>query len=138
MITPYITFNGNCKDALEFYKRVFQSEVKMLLPYGDYIPDGISEPPENLSEWVVHAEMQICGTNFWFADEVQPPTQGNMVKLTAVVPAAKEAQSYFDLLKEGGIITLPPTKTFYSAFHAGVTDKYGVGWNVVAEEAPGQ
>lgn len=137
MVTPYIIFNGNCKNALEFYKNAFQSEVKMSLPYGDYIPDGISEPPENLSEWILHAEMQICGTNFWFADEVQPLTQGNMVKLTAVVPTAIEAQGYFDLLKEGGIITLPSTKTFYSAFHAAVTDKYGVCWNIVAEEAPG-
>ncbi|GHU49823.1 hypothetical protein FACS1894127_3960 [Clostridia bacterium] len=42
----------------------------------------------------------------------------------------------FDALCVGGKITLPPTETFYSVFHAAVTDKFGVSWNVVAEETP--
>jgi PhnB protein len=35
-------------------------------------------------------------------------------------------------------ITLQPIETFYSVFHAAVTDKFGVNRNVVAEEAPAQ
>jgi PhnB protein len=33
-------------------------------------------------------------------------------------------------------VVLSPTETYYSVFHAAVTDKFGVNWNVVAEEAP--
>ncbi len=35
-----------------------------------------------------------------------------------------------------GEVTLPPTETFYSTFHAGLTDKFGIAWDIVAEEVP--
>lgn len=138
MVTPYLVFNGNCKKAMEFYKNVFQCEEPRILPYGDYVPEGIEMPPEGLSNWVMHAEMTVCGTNFWFADEVQNAARGSTVRLTVTVPDAENGRTYFARLKEGGLVTLPPTETFYSTFHAAVTDFYGINWNIVAEEAPKQ
>ncbi len=82
--------------------------------------------------------MEICGTNFWFADEVQLGARGSMIKLAAIVPTAKQANGIFKRLSDGGNITLPPVETFYSAFHAALTDKFGIGWNIVAEEPPGR
>lgn len=137
MVTPYITFSGNCSNALDFYRTAFHTEIEMSYPYGDYVPECVSVAPPNLKDWVMHAEMQICGTVFWFADEVaEPVAKGSMVKLTVKVSTAKEAQRIFDALSSDAHITLPPTETFYSTFHAGLTDRFGVGWNIVAEEAP--
>lgn len=136
MVTPYLVFNGNCNEVLEFYKTVFISEVRLLMPYGEYVPEGFETPPSDLSSWILHAEMQICGTNFWFADEISISAKGNIVRLSATVPTQKEALEIFDRLKEFGDITLPPTETFYSTFHAALTDKFGIDWNIVAEEAP--
>jgi PhnB protein len=138
MVTPYITFNGNCKEAMSFYQAIFNTEIKTSIPYGEYVPEGIETPPDNLSDWVMHAEMEICGTNFWFADETQPVSCGNMIKLTATVPSAKIGQKYFDLLKLDGNIKLPPTETYYSNFHTAVIDKYGICWNIVSQEKPAQ
>lgn len=139
MVTPYITFSGECRVALEFYQFVFDSTAPKSLPYGDYVPEGITAIPSNLKDWILHAEMQICGTDFWFADEIsEPVTKGNMVKLSAKVATSKEAQIIFDRLNVDAHITLPPTVTFYSTFHAGITDKYSVSWNIVAEESPNQ
>ncbi|MDO5837128.1 MAG: VOC family protein [Methanobacterium sp.] len=139
MVTPYITFAGNCSEALELYKNAFNSTIKMQQPYGDYIPEGIETPPEDLKNWILHAEMEICGTPFWFADEVAEPVEkGNMVKLTAQVASAEEAQRIFDMLNQDAHITLPPTETFYSTFHAGLVDMFGISWNIVALEAPSQ
>lgn len=136
MVKPYLVFNGNCKEVLELYKKVFESEVGMSMPYGEYVPDGVKMLPSDLSTWVLHAEMQICGTTFWFADEIGGSEKGNIVRLTATVPTHIEAQKIFNELKENGEITLPPTETFYSTFHAALIDKFGVAWNIVAEEAP--
>jgi PhnB protein len=136
MVTPYLTFNGKCKDALNFYRAVFDCGEPKVLPYGDYMPEGSKTPPELLRDWVMHGEMVICGTNVWFADEAEPPVIGNSIRLSATVPTGKGAASIFDALCAGGVVTLPPTETFYSVFHASVTDKFGVNWNVVAEEAP--
>lgn len=135
MVMPYIVFKGNCKEALEFYEVVFDSKAKVM-EYGEYVPVGYYAPPENLSEWVLHGEMEICGTNFWFADEVHPVTVGNMVRLTIKVPTKEEARRIFEMLSNDGCVTLEPVETFYSSFHGALTDKFEVNWNVVAEEGP--
>ncbi|MCL2663456.1 MAG: VOC family protein [Oscillospiraceae bacterium] len=135
MITPYITFNGQCKEAIAFYRSIFTCEDPKILPYGDYMPEGSKTPPELLREWVMHGEMVINGTNVWFADEALPVTTGDSIKLSATVKTGKEAKEIFGALSVDGNITLPPTETFYSVFHGAVIDKFGVSWNVVAEEA---
>ncbi len=136
MITPYLVFNGACKDALEFYRAVFHCDEPRVLPYGDYMPEGSKTPPELLRDWVMHAEMGICGTNVWFADEAIPVPIGNNIRLSATVPSREKAVAIFDALCVDGKVTLPPTTTFYSVFHAAVTDKLGINWNIIAEEAP--
>lgn len=139
MVTPYITFFGSCREALAFYSSVFGSSVSMSQPYGEYVPEGISEPPADLRDFILHAEMEICGTKFWFADEVtEPVTKGSMVKLTATVPTKADAQKIYGRMNENATITLPPTETFYCNFHAGLVDQFGVCWNIVSEEAPEQ
>lgn len=138
MINPYFVFHGQCREALAFYQAAFGGESPQILPYGEYVPQDLAEVPAGLSEWVMHAEMVLCGTKCWFADEAVPPRTGNAIKLAAAVPSAGEAGRLFGALSQGGSVTLPPTETFYSTFHAAVVDRFGVEWNVTAEEAPGQ
>lgn len=138
MITPYLTFNGNCKEALAFYRSVFPCGEPSVLPYGDYMPEGSPTPPELLRSWVMHAEMTVCGTNVWFADSAQSPGNSGLITLSAIVPTGREAMAIYDALCAGGTVTLPPTVTFYSVFHAVVRDRFGVPWQIVAEEAPVQ
>ena len=136
MVIPYITFNGNCIKALEFYKKVFKNEIKLCQKYDDYVPERIESPPHDLSDWILHAEMEICGTKFWFSDDVNHVSAGNIVGLAATVPNSVKAREIFESLCEGGQIILPPVESFYSTFHAGVIDMFGVSWNIVAEEMP--
>jgi len=136
MITPYLTFNGNCREAIDFYRSVFQCDEPNIMPYGEYMPEGSKTPPNLLRSWIMHGEMVICGTNVWFADEAILQTIGKNIKLSAIVQTGKEAAAIFDALCVDGSVAQSPTETFYSVFHAAVVDKYGVIWNVVAEEAP--
>jgi PhnB protein len=138
MVTPYITFAGECRAALLFYETVFDTKVTMMQSYGAYVPEGREDLPEGLAQWVLHAEMKIADTPFWFADEIEEPIEKwNQVKLTVSVVSKKEAEAIFSALAEEAIkITLPPTETFYSLFHAGLTDKYHISWNIVSLEAP--
>ena len=117
MITPYLTFNGNCKDALGFYRAVFHCDEPKVLPYGDYMPEESGTPPELLRTWVMHAEMVICNTNVWFADEATTSGSGGNIKLTATFPSGKKAMAIFDALYIGGEVMLPPTETFYSVLN---------------------
>lgn len=136
MITPYLTFNGKCQEAMDFYQSVFPCGEQNVMNYGDYMPEGSKTPPEVVRTWVMHGEMVVCETNVWFADETGDVVKGNNISLTATVKTGKEARKIFEKLSVDGEVVLPPTETFYSVFHASVTDKYGFTWNVVAEEAP--
>jgi PhnB protein len=86
----------------------------------------------------MHGEMEVCGTNIWFADEATDICMGENIKLSATVPTGKDAEVIFEALCDGGSITQPPSETFYSVFHASITDKFGVNWNVMAKEQPKQ
>jgi len=44
MITPYLVFNGNCKDALDFYRSVFHCNEPKVLPYGDLYARRLKDP----------------------------------------------------------------------------------------------
>lgn len=49
MVTPYLVFNGKCKEVLDFYNKVFESDIGEPILYGEYVPDGIKTPPSSLS-----------------------------------------------------------------------------------------
>lgn len=136
MVTPYLVFGGDCGAALDFYRSVFPCGEPKVMQYGDYMPEGSQTPPELLRTWIMHGEMEICGTNIWFADEAAPCAKGESIRLSVSVPTGKEAAAIFDALCAEGMVTLPPTETFYSVFHGAVTDRFGVNWNVVALEPP--
>ncbi|MDR1704334.1 MAG: VOC family protein [Clostridiales bacterium] len=136
MLTPYLVFHGECKEAIDFYREVFPCGEPKIMPYGDYMPEGSRTPTELLRSWIMHAEMTICGTNVWFADEADAVDKGNNVRISATVTSGKDAEGIWGTLCVGGKVTLPPMETFYSVFHAAVIDKFGVHWNIVAEESP--
>ncbi len=137
MLIPSLAFSGDCKSALALYAEVFGHAARTERTYGAYVPEGTKNPPENLCDWILHAEMEIAGAVIWLADEVlEKPIHGSTVKLVATVANAAEGTRAFDLLSAGGRVTLPPTDTFYSTFHAGTVDRFGVHWNIIAEEAP--
>jgi PhnB protein len=117
---------------MHFYRSVFPCGEPKVMPYGDYMPEGSKIPPELLRTWVMHGEMAVCGTNVWFTDEAIPVSTCEKIKLSAIVPTGKEAMAIFTALSVDGTIILQPVETFYSVFHAAVTDKYAVNWNVVA------
>lgn len=136
MIIPYLTFKGNCADAFAFYLHAFGAKDLGQMPYGDYVPDCDESIPVDLPSWILHAEMEIFGSKIWLADELTPITDCDRVKLSVAVPTGDDANLVFDALKASGVVTLPPTVTFYSVFHAALIDKFGIHWNIVAEEAP--
>ena len=39
-LNPYLSFNGNAREAMEFYTSVFGGELN-LTPFGDLVHDGV-------------------------------------------------------------------------------------------------
>lgn len=134
-INPYINFNGNCREAVEFYAEVFGTGKPHIMAFGD-APGNPEHPvPEEAKSLVMHAMIQVHGTSLMFSDVFPgyPFTAGNNISLTLVSKDQEEVVSLFHKLKEGGSIHMEPQETFWSKCYANLTDKFGIGWQLSCE-----
>jgi len=131
MITPTIHFKGNCKDAIDFYKEVFEAQVKTINYAKDAPPNsGMDELPP---EFVMHSEVTICGTDFALTDGAEMPISGDSISFLIRCKWADELTAVFDKLAIGGRIVESPTPQYWTPLWGYVVDKFGVNWSLIVD-----
>ena len=126
-LAPYIMFNGNCEEALNFYAQAFNGEIKDLMRF-----EG--SPVENMSadkQKAMHVHFAVNGnTIFMAADGGQGKAnaKGGMVHLSINFNNADEQERVFNVLSEGGQVSMPLQDTFWGARFGMLRDKFGVNW----------
>ena len=136
-VQAYVTFGGRCEEALEFYKKAVGAEVKDLLRWKDS-PDAAMQPPPGYEGKVMNASFRIGDTDLMADDGMgEAPAQFKGMTLAIAVADDTEAKRVFTALGEGGIVTMPLAKTFWTSSFGMLTDKFGVPWmvNVAASKA---
>jgi PhnB protein len=131
-VQPYINFSGNCREAVEFYAKVFGTEKPQIMSFGDTPPDPgfpLSEETRNL---VMHAELKIEGTTIMFSDipPGMPFTARNNISLMVGSKDINKVKAYFQELKIGGTVMMDLQETFWSKCYGNLTDKFGIGWQL--------
>lgn len=130
-IQPYLMFEGRCDEAIAFYGQAIGAEVKMLMRFAD-MPRRPDEPaPQAPPDKVMHARLQVGDAVLLMSDgrcTGQPSFHGVALTLTAADPA--EAERRFAALSDGGQVTMPLGKTFFSSAFGMVTDRFGVMWMI--------
>jgi PhnB protein len=132
-VQPYLFFDGRCDEALEFYKKSIGAEVKMLMRWKDS-PDKSMCVPENADK-VMHAQFQVGDTTIMSSDgrnTGKPKFEGFALSISAKDEA--DADNKFSALAEGGQVTMPLAKTFFSPRFGMVADKFGVHWMVLVAQ----
>lgn len=133
-VNAYINFKGNCREALEFYTKVFRIEQPQIMTFGDMpsIPGNQFTLPEKIENWVMHARLIIHGSVVMFSDVFpdMPLVAGNNISLTIVSANKEEIKILFNKLKEGGTVGMDLQETFWSKYYGFVTDKFGIGWQL--------
>jgi len=129
-IDVYINFNGNCREAVEFYAQVFETEKPRIMTFGDTPPNPEFVLPEEAKKLVMHALINISGSNVMFSDVFpgSPFVVGNNISLVRSSKNMDEIKSLFNKLKEGGVIVMDLQETFFSKCYGSLTDKFGIGW----------
>ncbi|WP_315779333.1 VOC family protein [Bradyrhizobium sp. SZCCHNPS1003] len=128
MICPYLTFNGDCEQALKHYGEVLGAKVDMMMRYGEAPPEMPCVPEHK--DKIMHVRFSI-GRDVLMASDSPPEyyqgkPHGISVSLQTADPA--EAERKFNALLEGGAVTMPFGKTFWSkGFGMGV-DRFGIPW----------
>jgi PhnB protein len=133
LVQPYLFFDGRCEEAVTFYRTALGAEVTALMHYKDCPdtppPGAIPPGAENK---VMHASFRIGETTVMASDghcQGHPSFQGFSLSIT--VPSEAEADRAFGALAEGGKVSMPLGKTFFSPRFGMVTDRFGVGWMVI-------
>jgi PhnB protein len=124
-VNPYLTFNGNCADALKFYQKVLGAQIEASFPFGEGPPE--MKVPAEWKDKIMHAKITIDGEIIMASDappgHFQQP-QGFSVSLQ--VEDAADAERRFKALSEGGTVTMPFAKTFFSKGFGMCVDQFGI------------
>ena len=130
-VQAYLTFDGRCEEALEFYKKSVGAEVTSLLRWKDS-PDAEMQPPPGYAEKVMHASFRIGETEL-MADDGMEAKKAEFKGMTLALSAANDADAkrLFEALADGGSVQMPLAKTFWSSAFGMLTDRFGVPWMVM-------
>ena len=131
-IDLFINFKGNCREAVEFYAEVFNTEKPQIMTYGDTPAQPGQEFPgfEEVKDMVMQASLNINGSIVMFQDvlPVMPLTIGDNINLTLSMKEMEEIKSAFSKLREGGMVHMELQETFWSKLYGSVIDKFGIPW----------
>ncbi len=131
-INPYINFPGNCREAIEFYAKVFNTEPRGTMTFGQGPSDPAHPMPEAAKNLIMHSEIEVGGSTLMFSDTFpgMPLTVGNNISLTLVSKDRDELVRAFNGLKEGGRVNMDLQQTFWTPLYGMVTDKFGLPWQM--------
>lgn len=138
-VNPYLSFEGSCDAAADFYKKAVGAEVTMLMRFRDAPPPPAGSegcaPSAVTAEKVMHMAMRIGDTVVMATDGYcsgKASFQGISLALTAKDP--DEAKRMFDGLADGGEVRMPLGPTFFSPSFGMLADRFGVNWMIVVEQ----
>ena len=133
---PYLFFEGRAEEALTFYTKAFETQVSALMRFKeapDKPPPGMLPPGSD--DKVMHSSFKVGGTEVMLSDgncSGKPNFSGFSLAVDTTDEAT--ARRMFGALAEGGQVTMPLGKTFWSPLFGMVTDRYGVGWMVMVAQ----
>jgi PhnB protein len=127
-LNPYLNFDGNAREAMQFYASVFGGDLSMST-FGDM---GADDPDSNR---IMHAQLQTKdGYTIMGADVpstmAYEPMAGSSVSLSGGGAESGALRGYWDKLAAGGTTTMPLSKQSWGDEFGMCTDKFGVPWMI--------
>lgn len=135
-VDVYLTFNGNCREAVTFYEKVFSVKNTQSMTFGEAKMDSDYQLPEEAKALIMHTRLSILDSNVMFSDTFpgSPFIIGNNVTLAIVLDDEAKLRAAYEGLKEGGKVVMELQETFWSKCYGAVTDKFGIEWQFNFEE----
>ncbi|MCW8126167.1 VOC family protein [Microbulbifer halophilus] len=128
-ISPYLNFDGQCKEAFEFYAEVLGGEIVFMSTFAE-APDDVDCSP-GLKDKIMHAQLKV-GEQIIMASDASPQNydipQG--INITIGVDTPEEAERIYEALSEGGTVRMPMEETFWAKRFAVFSDRFGIPWMV--------
>ncbi|MGQ4878657.1 VOC family protein [Billgrantia sp. LNSP4103-1] len=133
-LSTYLIFDGNCREAFEFYQHCFDAKLEAMATYGEMPDSEGMEIPEEARNLVMHARLRI-GDQTLMASDNSPcspaPYEGIKGASIAVgVDSVQQAEQLFNALADNGSVHMPLEETFWAHRFGMLVDKFGVAWMI--------
>ena len=142
IVNVYLTFNGNCEDAFNFYKSVFGGEFGYMGRFKDMpSPEKGGLPfPEEEGDRIMHVSLPISKETTIMGSDTGGEwsaryKQGNNITISITAYSKEEADRLFNALAKGGNITMPLQNTFWGDYFGTLVDQFGINWMMSYNEA---
>ena len=126
-ITPYLYFDGNCREAMNFYKDCLGGDLHVQA-VGD-TPAAEHMPPDARDK-VMHAALNggdfVIMASDWMSKA--PFSPSNTVSLALSCTSEEEIMSLFAKLSEDGKVIHPLADQYWGAIFGAVVDRFGIDW----------
>jgi PhnB protein len=132
-IVTSLSFQGQCREAFDFYAATLGGEITAAIPYGDG-PPGMPVPP-GMKDWLMHCWLQVGDQSLMGAD-MAPEWAPNIGKpkngfdVTYHTEDMDKARDVFRTLSEGGKVVMDFAETFWSPGYGSLVDRFAVPWMV--------
>lgn len=141
-VNVYITYDGNCEKAFQFYQSVFGGEFSYMGRFKDMPPmEGMPAVSNEEGEKIMHVSLPISKETVLMGSDVGgewgPKIKiGNNFSVSITTDNKEEADRLFGELSDGGKITMPMQSTFWGDYFGTFTDKFEINWMVSFAENP--
>lgn len=135
-INVYLNFDGNCKEAFEFYKSVFGGEFSYITTFGEMPPqEGMPPLSEAEKNNIMHVSLPISTETVLMGSDqggewAKDLKVGNNFSISINTDSIIESDRLFTDLSKGGKVSMPMEKTFWGDYFGMLTDKFGINWMV--------
>ncbi|KAF1853122.1 hypothetical protein Lal_00009482 [Lupinus albus] len=132
-VNVYLTFNGNCREAFDFYKSVFGGEYPYIGTFGEMPPMEGQETKEEDRDKIMHVSLPISKETILMGsdagcDHAAHLVMGNNFSISINAESREEADKLFAGLSTGGNVTMPMSDTFWGAYFGMFADQFGINW----------
>ena len=126
-LTPYLLFDGKCREAMEFYRSCLGGKLTLTTVKDSPAKDRMqaSQQDKVLNAYLSAGSLEISASD-WLARN-ETPVRGNTVCLFLSGGSFEELKVLFDKLSEGAEVTNPLKEVFYGVYGA-LNDRFGVRW----------
>jgi len=128
-VQPYLFFNGNCEEALAFYKQTVGGQVDFMMRYKES-PEPMPGMKPGFDDKIMHVTFRIGDSTLMAADDCMSERKFDGFSLSLALPTEADARRAFDALAASGQVIMPLMKTFWSPCFGMLADKFGLGWMV--------
>ncbi|MCB1693407.1 MAG: VOC family protein [Pseudomonadales bacterium] len=133
-LCTYLSFDGNCRQAFEFYARCLGGEIEMMMDHSE----APAEFAETWQDRIMHARLRVGALVLMGGDTPPGVYQGASGFTVQIgIPDFEQARAVFNELAEGGTITMPFEQTFWATGFGMLTDRFGIPWMVNCETDEG-